>query len=114
MDIDASRTGRGIQHSEAKKNKLMANNQCFYCEIQGHHAKDCHKKQADRRNFKSRPANNPGKSRPTTNHAAPTAPDMTPGDISSFLNENMGLLNEDTKLSIVESLMPKDFTKAQN
>jgi len=39
---------------------------------------------------------------------------MTPGDISSFLKDNMNLLDEDTKLSIVESLMPKDFTEAQN
>jgi len=39
---------------------------------------------------------------------------MTPGDISNFLKDNMGLLDKDTKLSIVESLMPKDFTKAQN
>ena len=33
MDVDAARTGRGVQHSEAKKNELMARNQCFYCEI---------------------------------------------------------------------------------
>jgi len=33
MDVDAAKTGRGIQHSEAKKNELMAGNQCFYCEI---------------------------------------------------------------------------------
>jgi len=39
---------------------------------------------------------------------------MTPTDISDFLKENMGSLDEDTKLSIVESLMPKDFTQAQN
>jgi len=39
---------------------------------------------------------------------------MTPTDISDFLKENMGSLDKDTKLSIVESLMPKDFTQAQN
>jgi len=39
---------------------------------------------------------------------------MTPTDISDFLKENMGSLDEDTKLSIVKSLMPKDFTQAQN
>ena len=32
MDIDAT-SGRGAQHSEAKKQELMKNNQCFYCEI---------------------------------------------------------------------------------
>jgi len=39
---------------------------------------------------------------------------MTPDDISSFLTEHMGSLDEDTKLSIIESLMPKDFPQAQN
>jgi len=39
---------------------------------------------------------------------------MTPTDISDFLKENMGSLDEDTKLSIVKSLMLKDFTQAQN
>jgi len=123
MDVDAAKTGRGIQHSEAKKNKLMAGNQCFYCKIQGHHAKDCQKKQADHRNYEngtnnspgnSRSTNYPGKSEPTTNCATPGALDMTPRDISSFLKDNMGSLDEDTKLSIVKSLMPKDFTEAQN
>jgi len=123
MDVDATKTGRGVQHSEAKKNKLMARNQCFYCEIRGHCAKDCQKKQADRCNYErgtnnspgnNRSTNYPGKSKPTTNHAIPSALDMTPEDISSFLKDNMGSLDEDTKLSIVESLMPKDFTKAQN
>jgi len=39
---------------------------------------------------------------------------MTPTNISDFLKENMGSLDEDTKLSIIESLMLKDFTQAQN
>jgi len=123
MDVDTAKTGRGIQHSKAKKNKLMAGNQCFYCKIWGHCTKDCCKKQADCHNYKSgtnnspgnsRSTNYPGKSEPTTNHAIPGALDMTPGDISSFLKDNIGSLDEDTKLSIVKSLMPKDFTKAQN
>jgi len=70
MDVDAMKTGRGIQHSEAKKNKLMASNQCFYCEIQGYRTKDCHKKLADHRNYdnnSSKSTNYPGKSELTTN-----------------------------------------------
>jgi len=62
MDIDATvttdinaTTGRGQQHSEAKKVELMRSNSCFYCEIKGYQAKDCHKKQADCRNFSSCP-----------------------------------------------------------
>jgi len=58
MDVNATvteginaTTGRGQQHSEAKEAELMKSNSCFYCEIKGHQAKDCHKKQADRGNF---------------------------------------------------------------
>jgi len=43
MDVDATvtsdintTTGRGQQHSEAKKAELMRSNLCFYCEIKGH------------------------------------------------------------------------------
>jgi len=62
MDIDTTVTsdinttaGRGQQHSKAKKAELMRSNSCFYCEIKGHQAKDCCKKQADRGNFSDRP-----------------------------------------------------------
>jgi len=34
-DINAT-TGRGQQHSEAKRAELMKSNSCFYCEIKGH------------------------------------------------------------------------------
>jgi len=59
------------------------------------------------------------KSGKTANGNTPTVQgqgpiDMTPDDISSFLTEHMGLLDEDTKLSIIESLMPKDFPQAPN
>ena len=113
IDVDAAKDGRGIQHSEAKKKELMDNNQCFYCKIKGHRVKDCRKKIVDCRNF-NRGQNNKNTGGPPPVHncastSTPT-PDMTPTNISHFLKENMGLLDEDTKLSIVESLMPKDFT----
>jgi len=91
----------------------MENNQCFYCKIQGHHVKDCHKKATDCCNFNEKSPERPPPICNRANTSTPT-PDMTPADISDFLKENMGLLDEDTKLSIVESLMPKDFTQAQN
>jgi len=60
MDFNATTTtdindiaGRGQQHSKAKKAELMRSNSCFYCEIKGHRAKDCCKKQADWGNFSS-------------------------------------------------------------
>jgi len=118
MDINAA-SGRGTQHSEAKKQELMNNNQCFYCEIKGHRAKDFCKKAADYRPLNGRHTDNPGKGRPSTpihNRASINTPkiNMTTDDISGFLKDNMGLLDKDTKLSIVDSLMPKDFTQAQN
>jgi len=113
MDVDAARDGKGPQHSEAKKKELMDNNQCFYCEIRGHCVKDCCKKAADRCNFNEKKPEGPPPIRNRASTSTPT-PDMTPTDISDFLKENMGSLDEDTKLSIVESLMPKDFSQAQN
>jgi len=106
MDIDANRMGQ--THSDAKKQQPMNKNKCFYCEIQEHQACVCHKKIADctksGKNAKSDP--------PTVRNQDPI--DMTPDNISSFLKDHMGSLDEDTKLSIIESLMPKDFPQAQN
>jgi len=106
MDVDANRMGQ--THSDAKRQQLMNENKCFYCEIKGHQAHVCRKKIADH-----------AKNGKTTNNDNPTIQgqgpiDMTPDDISSFLTEHMGSLDEDTKLSIIESLMPKDFPQAQN
>jgi len=106
MDIDANRMGQ--THSDAKKQQLMKENKCFYCKIRGHQARVCHKKIADHtKNGKTADSNTP-----TVRGQGPI--DMTPDDISSFLTEHMGSLDKDTKLSIIESLMPKDFPQAQN
>jgi len=118
MDVDATvtsdinaTTGGGQQHSEAKKVDLMRSNLCFYCEKQGHQARDCRKKQADRSNFSSRP-NNPRE--PTRAHVAPTMPDIQNLDnFADYLKENMDSFDEDTKLDFIQKLMPKDFTGAQ-
>jgi len=37
-----------------------------------------------------------------------------PDSFIRFLKDNMDSFNEDTKLTMIEKLMPKDFTKAQN
>ena len=108
MDVDANILGRGQQHSEAKKAELMKEWKCFYCEIKGHQAHDCCKKQADHARSSQ---NNPPQSFSTQNQEPI---DMTPDDISGFLKDNMSSLDKDTKLSIIESLMPKDFSQAQN
>ena len=107
MDVDANILGRGQQHSQAKKAELMKERKCFYCKIKGHQACDCCKKQADR----TRSSQN---ARTTQSISAQDPPDMTSDDISSFLKDNMSSLDKDTKLSIIESLMPKDFPQAQN
>jgi len=110
-DINAT-TGRGQQHSEAKKAELMRSNSCFYCKIKGHQAKDCHKKQADCNNFSGRPNN---QREPTSVYTTPTMPDIQDLDsLAGYLKDNMDSFDEDTKLDFIGKLMPKDFTKAQN
>jgi len=106
MDIDASRMGQ--TYSDAKKKQLMDKNKCFYCEIKGHQARICCKKIPDHAKSGKTADNNIS----TVWGQGPI--DMTPDNISSFLTEHMGSLDEDTKLSIIESLMLKDFPQAQN
>jgi len=106
MDVDAAKMEQ--THSDAKKKQLMDENKCFYCEIKGHQARVCRKKMADRAKNGKITDNDT----PTVRSQGPI--DMTPNDIASFLTENMGSLDEDTKLDIIETLMPKDFPQAQN
>jgi len=118
MDVDVA-SGRGVQHSEAKKQELMKNNQCFYCEILGHHTKDCCKKAADHCPFNGGCTDNPGKggpSPPIYNRVNDNTPKLTLSidEMINFVKDNMDSFNEDTKLGFVSSLMPKDFQMAQN
>jgi len=115
MDVDATTTTNinaiGQQHSEAKKADLMRSNLCFYCEKQGHWAKDCRKKQADRGNFSGRPNNRDA----AKVHAAPIMSDIQDLDkLADYLKDNMDSFDEDTRLGFIEKLMPKDFPKALN
>jgi len=106
-DINAA--GRGQQHSEAKKADLMRSNSCFYCKKQGHQAKDCRKKQADRGNFSSCPKE------AVQTGTAFTMPDVQNLDtFANYLKDNMNSFDEDTRMSFVDKLMLKDFTEARN
>ena len=118
MDVDATvttdinTTSGGQQHSKTKKAELMRSNSCFYCEKQGHQAKDCCKKQADHGNFSGR-SNNPRE--PTRVHTAPIMPDIQNLDnFANYLKDNMDSFDEETKLDFIGKLMPKDFPEARN
>ena len=116
MDVDAA-NGRGNQHSEAKKQELMKNNQCFYCEIQGHRAKDCRKKAADCHSPGSECADNSGKGRPSPpiyNRVNDDTFKPSLEEMADYMKNNMDKFSEDTKLGFVNALMPKDFCQAQN
>ena len=106
IEVNTTNTPRryGQTHSEEKKQELMKNNQCFYCEIRGHHARDCRKKQAAHAN-----QNQGG-----TNVKTSTVTQMTPTELTKFLQENMGNLDEDAKISVIESLMPLSFVQGSN
>jgi hypothetical protein len=101
MDVDAVRT---TNHSEEKKAELMKGNQCFYCEIKGHRTKDCCKKATDRAKQSSR----------GTAPKVTTATILTLDKLTKFIKDNMGNFKEDTKISIIEALMPKDFVQGPN
>jgi len=118
MDVDAAvtqeinATASGQQHSEAKKAELMRSNSCFYCEKQGHRANVCCKKQADRGNFSGRSNNSREPARANT---TPIMPDISNLDtFANYLKDNMDSFSEEARLGFVETLMPKDFPKAQN
>ena len=116
MDVDAA-SGRGAQHSEAKKQELQKNNQCFYCEIPGHRARDCRKKAADHRSPGSGRADNPGKGGPPIhNRVSEDTPKLKLGldELAELMKDNMHLFSEDIKLSFVDTLMPKDFHQARD
>jgi hypothetical protein len=81
----------------------MKGNQCFYCEIKEHCAKDCHKKAADCTKQSS------GGTTPKV-----TTTTLTPDELTKFIKDNMGSFEEDTKISIIEALMPKDFVQGPN
>ena len=100
MDVDAVCT---TNHLEEKKAELIKGNQCFYCKIKGHHAKDYCKKAVDRAKQSSR-------------GTVPkvTATTLTPDELTKFIKDNMGNFKEDTKISIIEALMPKDFVQGPN
>ena len=81
----------------------------FYCFKVGHQAKECHKKQADCAKSSGRPTNN-------SSHVnkGQTTPDMTPDDIAQFLKDNVDTIDDETKLSIIEKILPMGFLTGSN
>jgi len=107
MDIDAM---RGPELSDKQKAELMANRACFYCFKIGHQAKECRKKIADRAKSSGRPAG-----KPTQALGNMTIPlDMTPSDIAQFLKDNVDTIDDETKVSIIEKILPTGFLTGPN
>jgi len=103
MDVDAA-TFTNI--TEVQKAELMKNNQCFYCQKKGHRAKECFKKKRDNQERSS------SSRAPSQINNTKSGPEMTKEDIVSFLKQNMDTIDEDTRLSIADSLLPSDFVQA--
>jgi len=103
MDVDAAIV---TNVTEAQKAELMKNNQCFYCQKRGHRAKECFKKKRDNQE-RSNSSRTPSQINNTKD-----GPAMTKEDIVSFLKQNMDTIDEDTRLSIADSLLPSDFVQA--
>jgi len=108
MDIDAM---HGPELSDKQRAELMTSWSCFYCFKVGHQAKDCHKKLADRARGSGRPANKPVQAQ-GQNHTILF--DMTPSDIAQFLKDNVDTIDNETKVSIVEKILPTGFLMGPN
>jgi len=108
MDIDAI---CGPELSDKQRAKLMTSRSCFYCFKVGHQAKDCHKKLADHAKGSGRPANKPIQAQ-GQNYVIPF--DMTPSDITQFLKDNMDTIDNETKVSIMEKILPMGFPTGPN
>ena len=109
MDIDAIHRP---ELSDKQKVELMATRACFYCFKVGHQVKDCCKKQVDHAKDSGKPTDRPAQAcRQNPNH---TIPDMTPADIAQFLKDNVDTIDNETKLSIVEKILPTGFPMGSN
>ena len=118
MDVDAINT-----LTEEEKAELMKANACFYCTKPGHRANDCRKRKADRQRSSQGTTSCPDNQIRTTktsnspgHKAARTTPviDMTIEEVADFLKKNMDNLEEDTKLGLINALVPSDFIEARN
>jgi len=107
MDIDAI---CGPELSDKQKAELMASRSCFYCFKVGHQAKDCCKKLADHAKSSGRATDNPTRA----NAQDRSTPDMTPSDIAQFLKDNVNTIDDETKLSIIEKILPTGFLMGPN
>jgi len=108
MDVDTI-TIQGPDLSDAQKSEYMAANKCFYCAKIGYRAKDCCKKQVDQDNGRAA----------TTNTGVAKSPNITifnmsPDNIANFLKDNVNTINPNTKLSIVEKILPMGFLTGPN
>jgi len=108
MGIDAMRRP---ELSDKQRAKLMTSRSCFYCFKVGHQAKDCCKKLADCAKGSGRPANKPIQAQ-GQNHVIPF--DMTPSDITQFLKDNVDTIDDETKVSIIEKILPTGFLTGPN
>src|SRR5260221_13470733 len=125
MDVNATTTQ--VTLSEEEKAQRRKNNECFYCAKEGHNAKNCRKRQADRQKasggstnpqIRAAGINNPRTTKtsnpPAYTEAASTAPVMTTQQLSQCLQKHMDTLDDDTKLKLARNLLPQDFMEARN
>ena len=116
MDIDFNSL------SPEEKAERLKNNACFYCGKPGHRAAACHKK-ARNRGIGASPNNNATSSSGSTRvRAADTTngadqPLVKATDIVQILKDNKDRIHElpeETRLQLVDTLMPQGFPLGPN
>ena len=95
MDVDAIISSDGQRLSENEISQLIRTKKCFYCKGEGHRADTCWKKHG-------KP---PQKSAVRT---GTTEIPKEPDEIAKYLKTNMDSFPLNTKLELIETLMPSD------
>ena len=104
MDIDVTRL------SEEAKATCMKENRCFHCQKKGHRARDCFKKKREQ-------GQNPPSQVNTTSTTKEELPDIKSFDMQQLadtITQYAEQFSDDSKLDLVEKLLPKDFGKGLN
>ena len=107
MDLDAAHTNT---LTDDQKAALMKDNKCFYCQKKGHRTAVCYKKKCNQGASAQAKA-------ATGDNTTPDLPDIKAFNIqqlADLIKDYVGSFSDNTKLDLVEKLLPKDFGKALN
>ena len=109
MDVDTAEVNR---LTDDQKTALMKTNKCFYCQKPGHRAAVCYKKKRDQGQGSTPSSTKAAIDIPDNPKLSDIVKDWTATQWANMLKEQMPNFDNDTKLDVVESLLPQGFPTA--